>query len=58
MNQTIYDLVGIGIGPFNLSLAALSDQTMLKTLFIEQKQKFDWHPGLLIESTTLQVPFM
>jgi len=58
MNHTIYDLVGIGIGPFNLSLAALSHQTQLKTLFIEQKQKFDWHPGLLIESTTLQVPFM
>jgi lysine N6-hydroxylase len=53
------DLVGIGIGPFNLSLAALSDGvTGLRSAFLERQQVFRWHPGLLIDGTTLQVPFL
>jgi lysine N6-hydroxylase len=55
-----HDLVGIGIGPFNLSLAALADGVHggLATAFYEQRPAFHWHPGLLIEGTTLQVPFL
>ncbi|MFD3512267.1 lysine N(6)-hydroxylase/L-ornithine N(5)-oxygenase family protein [Streptomyces sp. NPDC058657] len=55
-----HDLVGIGIGPFNLSLAALADGIHggLKTAFYEQRPAFHWHPGLLIEGATLQVPFL
>ncbi|MEU8590336.1 SidA/IucD/PvdA family monooxygenase [Streptomyces sp. NPDC048664] len=53
------DLVGIGIGPFNLSLAALAQPlTHLHTAFYEQRPAFDWHPGLLIDGATLQVPFL
>ncbi len=53
------DLVGIGIGPFNLSLAALAHPLAeLDTVFYEQRPGFDWHPGLLIDGTTLQVPFL
>ncbi|MFI9649785.1 lysine N(6)-hydroxylase/L-ornithine N(5)-oxygenase family protein [Streptomyces sp. NPDC052040] len=53
------DLVGIGIGPFNLSLAALAHPlTELDTAFYEQRPGFDWHPGLLIDGATLQVPFL
>ncbi|MCQ4081464.1 SidA/IucD/PvdA family monooxygenase [Streptomyces sp. RB6PN25] len=53
------DLLGIGIGPFNLSLAALADTTPhLHTAFYDQRPAFHWHPGLLIEGTTLQVPFL
>ncbi|QKW05925.1 SidA/IucD/PvdA family monooxygenase [Streptomyces sp. NA04227] len=56
---TPHDLVGIGIGPFNLSLAALAAPlTTLDTAFYEQRPAFHWHPGLLIEGTTLQVPFL
>ncbi|WP_181347638.1 lysine N(6)-hydroxylase/L-ornithine N(5)-oxygenase family protein [Thalassobacillus sp. CUG 92003] len=61
MNETkeMYDLIGVGVGPFNLSLAALLDeQTEVDALFFEQKQQFDWHPGMLIEGTRLQVPFL
>ncbi|MEU0283197.1 SidA/IucD/PvdA family monooxygenase [Streptomyces sp. NPDC006195] len=55
----IYDLVGVGIGPFNLSLAALADGTPgLRTLFLDAKPAFSWHPGLLMEGTVLQVPFL
>ncbi|MFD3436397.1 lysine N(6)-hydroxylase/L-ornithine N(5)-oxygenase family protein [Streptomyces sp. NPDC058685] len=54
------DLVGIGIGPFNLSLAALADGIHggLDTAFYEQRPAFSWHPGLLIDGSTLQVPFL
>ncbi|WP_405796785.1 lysine N(6)-hydroxylase/L-ornithine N(5)-oxygenase family protein [Streptomyces sp. NBC_01506] len=55
----LYDLVGIGIGPFNLSLAALAHGAPeLRTLFLDAKPAFSWHPGLLMEGTTLQVPFL
>ncbi|MFI7387548.1 lysine N(6)-hydroxylase/L-ornithine N(5)-oxygenase family protein [Streptomyces sp. NPDC049813] len=53
------DLVGIGIGPFNLSLAALAHPlTELDTAFYDQRPAFHWHPGLLIDGATLQVPFL
>ncbi|MFF4563343.1 lysine N(6)-hydroxylase/L-ornithine N(5)-oxygenase family protein [Streptomyces sp. NPDC001435] len=53
------DLVGIGIGPFNLSLAALAHPLAeLDAVFYEQRPGFDWHPGLLIEGATIQVPFL
>jgi len=53
------DLVGIGIGPFNLSLAALAQpRTELDTAFYEQRPGFDWHPGLLIDGARIQVPFL
>ncbi|MFE7807988.1 lysine N(6)-hydroxylase/L-ornithine N(5)-oxygenase family protein [Streptomyces sp. NPDC057430] len=55
-----HDLVGIGIGPFNLSLAALAQGVPggLATAFYDQNPAFHWHPGLLIEGATLQVPFL
>ncbi|WP_406001486.1 lysine N(6)-hydroxylase/L-ornithine N(5)-oxygenase family protein [Streptomyces sp. NBC_00829] len=55
-----HDLVGIGIGPFNLALAALADGVPggLAATFYEQRRSFTWHPGLLIEGATLQVPFL
>ncbi|GAP45706.1 lysine N(6)-hydroxylase/L-ornithine N(5)-oxygenase family protein [Streptomyces azureus] len=53
------DLVGIGIGPFNLSLAALAHPLgELDTAFYEQRPAFGWHSGLLIEGATIQVPFL
>lgn len=57
--QRMYDLLGVGIGPFNLGLAALLRPVPeIDALFLEQKSRFDWHPGLLMEETTLQVPFL
>lgn len=54
-----YDLLGVGIGPFNLSLAALCDQAPdLNTLFCEARPEFRWHPGLLIDGARMQVPFL
>ncbi|MEV5883309.1 SidA/IucD/PvdA family monooxygenase [Streptomyces sp. NPDC052020] len=53
------DLVGIGIGPFNLSLAALAHPLAeLDTAFYDRSPAFRWHPGLLIDDSTIQVPFL
>ncbi|MDA8354632.1 MAG: lysine N(6)-hydroxylase/L-ornithine N(5)-oxygenase family protein [Firmicutes bacterium] len=58
-SREIKDVIGVGIGPFNLGLAAMLTKTPeIDALFLEQKPRFDWHPGLLIEGTTLQVPFL
>ncbi|MEU7325011.1 SidA/IucD/PvdA family monooxygenase [Streptomyces griseoviridis] len=57
--DTIHDLVGIGIGPSNLSLAALAHPlTDLDTAFYDQRPTFTWHPGLLIDGARVQVPFL
>ncbi|MFV0128759.1 lysine N(6)-hydroxylase/L-ornithine N(5)-oxygenase family protein [Streptomyces sp. HMX112] len=56
---TPLDLLGVGIGPFNLSLAALADGVPgLRAAFLDERPAFRWHPGLLIEGATLQVPFL
>ncbi|PWU67794.1 ornithine monooxygenase [Gracilibacillus dipsosauri] len=55
----MYDVIGIGIGPYNLGLAALSyERSDLKTIFFDQNGQFAWHPGMLIPGTDLQVPFL
>ncbi|WP_149552640.1 lysine N(6)-hydroxylase/L-ornithine N(5)-oxygenase family protein [Streptomyces marokkonensis] len=54
-----HDLVGIGIGPFNLSLAALAQPLpALRTAFYDRRPGFTWHPGLLLDDATVQVPFL
>ncbi|MCH9297552.1 lysine/ornithine N-monooxygenase [Pantoea allii] len=59
MNNRIYDFIGIGIGPFNLSLACLSEPVEgLNGLFLDQNPGFDWHTGMMLESAHLQTPFM
>lgn len=56
--QKIYDIIGIGIGPFNLGLAALcSTIPELNCLFIDQNESFSWHPGMMLPGTRLQVPW-
>jgi lysine N6-hydroxylase len=54
----IYDIIGIGVGPFNLGLAALaSDIINLKCIFFDQQPAFNWHPGLLLPTARMQVPY-
>jgi lysine N6-hydroxylase len=58
-DATELDLLGIGIGPFNLALAALLDPvTGVWAEFCEQAATFGWHPGLLLDGATTQVPFL
>ncbi|OEF23399.1 lysine N(6)-hydroxylase/L-ornithine N(5)-oxygenase family protein [Vibrio rumoiensis] len=54
------DCIGIGLGPFNLSIAALADKvkTELSTRFLERKAYFSWHPGLLLSDAKMQTSFL
>ncbi len=54
----VHDFVAVGIGPFNLGLACLTDPLDLDGVFLEAQREFDWHPGMLLDDATLQVPFM
>lgn len=57
--ENTFDFIAIGVGPFNLGLACLTDTLPdVNSLFIEQRSGFDWHPGMMLESAHLQTPFM
>ena len=59
MSGHVHDLVGIGLGPFNLGLAALThDLADVDGVFLESREEFSWHPGMMLEGATIQVPFM
>jgi lysine N6-hydroxylase len=54
-----YDFVGIGLGPFNLGLACLTEPIAeLDGVFLESKPNFEWHSGMFLEGAHLQTPFM
>ena len=58
MNK-IYDFIGIGIGLFNLGLACLAEPIDgPDCLFLDRAEGFNWHPGMMLDSATLQTPFM
>lgn len=55
----MYDVVGIGAGPFNLSVAALLHPAKeVKHRFFEKQKQFCWHPGMLLQNTTIQNSFL
>ncbi|TPQ23016.1 lysine N(6)-hydroxylase/L-ornithine N(5)-oxygenase family protein [Streptomyces sporangiiformans] len=57
--EKIRDFVGIGLGPFNLGLACLTEPiTELDGVFLESKPDFEWHSGMFLEGAHLQTPFM
>ncbi len=57
--DTALDFVGIGLGPFNLGLACLTEPiTELNGVFLESKPAFSWHSGMFLDGAHLQTPFM
>lgn len=53
------DVAGIGIGPFNLSLAALlATVPEVHSRFFERRAAFAWHPGMLLPGTSMQTSFL
>jgi lysine N6-hydroxylase len=52
------DAIGIGAGPFNLSLAALLAPTGFEARFFDKNEDFEWHPGLLLPEATIQVSYL
>ena len=54
-----HDFAAIGLGPFNLGLACLAEPVDgLDGIFLEARDDFSWHPGMMLQDATLQVPFM
>lgn len=59
MQNKIHDFIAVGVGPFNLSLACLTAPIEnLDGLFFDKNESFNWHPGMLLQDTTLQIPFL
>jgi lysine N6-hydroxylase len=53
------DVVGIGVGPANLSLAALlNPHTAIRAAFFDRTLQFQWHPGLMFPEAAIQVPYV
>lgn len=64
MQKKQYDIVGIGFGPSNLALAIaieehnqLNKNQQISSLFIEKKEKFQWHPGMMLPDSHMQIAF-
>lgn len=55
-----YDVVGIGFGPSNLSLAIALEESPqpLKTAFFERQPRLGWHRGMLVPGAKMQVAFL
>ncbi|MEU2725700.1 lysine N(6)-hydroxylase/L-ornithine N(5)-oxygenase family protein [Streptomyces smyrnaeus] len=55
----VHDFVAIGLGPFNLGLACLTAPIPeLDGVFLDDKPEFNWHPGMMLDDSTLQTPFL
>ncbi len=55
----MYDFIGIGLGPYNLGLACLTAPVDdLDGLFLEARPDVSWHPGMMLDGTRLQTPFL
>ena len=49
-----YDLLGVGAGIFNLSLAALFADKKINSHFLDKNPSFEWYPGLMFNSAKMQ----
>jgi len=59
MKDSVLDVIGIGAGPFNLSVAALMNPIKdLNHIFLERQKQFCWHAGMLLPNTTIQNSFL
>jgi L-ornithine N5-oxygenase len=57
------DILGVGFGPSNLALAIAIHEQELKTdglqpVFLEQKARFGWHRGMLLDDAKMQIMFL
>ncbi|MFI7547035.1 lysine N(6)-hydroxylase/L-ornithine N(5)-oxygenase family protein [Actinoplanes sp. NPDC049599] len=60
-----YDVVGVGLGPANLSLAvaleefaARSGDDSLSSVFLERGEALSWHRGMLLPGAKMQISFL
>ncbi|UVM58442.1 SidA/IucD/PvdA family monooxygenase [Pseudomonas sp. B21-012] len=54
-----FDVIGLGIGPANLSLAALLEPCKgFKSMFFERRADFRWHEGMMHVNSSLTTSFL
>ncbi|MDT0616395.1 lysine N(6)-hydroxylase/L-ornithine N(5)-oxygenase family protein [Streptomyces lancefieldiae] len=60
-----HDVVGVGFGPSNLSLAIALEEYRangveheISSLFLERQASFGWHRNMLLPSATMQISFL
>lgn len=55
-----YDVVGIGVGPANISLAVALDEArpQVRSVFLERAARFAWHGDLLIPGAVVMDTFL
>jgi L-ornithine N5-oxygenase len=64
--ERVHDVLGIGFGPSNLSLAIAIEEhnrsqpgeDFVDAVFVEKQDRFGWHRGMLIDDATMQVSFL
>jgi lysine N6-hydroxylase len=57
--EQAFDVTGIGIGPSNLSVAALLARCRdVRARFYDRRPEFQWHPGLMFPDAVLQVSYL
>jgi L-ornithine N5-oxygenase len=61
--STVYDLIGVGCGPSNLSLSiALQEreksQGSLSSLFLDKQKNYQWHGNTITSQSELQISFL
>ncbi|SIR62281.1 lysine N(6)-hydroxylase/L-ornithine N(5)-oxygenase family protein [Williamsia sterculiae] len=62
----VLDVVGVGFGPSNLGLAIAIEEhnaeqppgRQISAHFVEVKDEFGWHTGMLLPGTTMQISFL
>lgn len=60
----VYDVIGVGLGPSNLGLAIAVQEVSQaadidsRQLYLEGRDEFAWHPGMLLPGAKLQVSFL
>lgn len=65
-SAAVFDLLGVGFGPSNMALAVAvaehresrQSPVPVTATFLEQKERFAWHSGMLIDDATMQVAFL
>lgn len=59
----IHDYLGVGFGPSNVALAIATHEfaqgaAAPNVAFLERKPSFNWHEGMLIDGSTMQISFL
>ena len=59
-----YDVIGVGFGPANLAIAialeedARTRESGLRYCFLDSKPAFEWHGGMLLENSRMQISYL